>query len=66
MKPKSLTVFVIGCIMFVILYVIVAIIVQCVTGMPLSDSLNAGVFALFGSELAVTGFIKIFKIRKEN
>lgn len=62
---KSLTIFVISCLMFVVLYVIVAIIVQCVTKNALSDSLTMGVFGLFGTELAVSGFIKIFKIRKE-
>ena len=62
---KSLTAFVIGCLMFVVLYVITAIVVQIITGISLSDSLTMGVFALFGTELAVSGFIKIFKIRKE-
>ena len=61
---KSLTAFVIACLGIVILYVITAVIVQCVTGMPLSDSLTMGVFGLFGTELAVSGFIKIFKIKK--
>lgn len=61
---KSLTAFVIGCLMIVVLYVITAILVQIYTGNPLPDSLNQGVLLLFGSELAVTGFIKIFKITK--
>lgn len=61
---KSLTAFVIGCLMIVVLYVITAILVQIYTGNPLPDSLNQGVLLLFGSELAVTGFIKIFKIKK--
>lgn len=61
---KSLTAFVVGCLLFVILYVITAIIVQCYTGIQLSDSLTVGVFGLFGTELAVSGFIKIFKIKK--
>ena len=50
--------------MFVVLYVITAIVVQIYTGNQLPDSLNQGVLLLFGSELAVTGFIKIFKITK--
>lgn len=61
---KSLTAFVIGCLMIVVLYVITAIVVQIYTGQQLPDSLNQGVLLLFGSELAVSGFIKIFKIRK--
>ena len=62
---KSLTACVIASIAFVVLYVIVAIIVQVTTGIQLSDSLTVGVFGLFGTELAVTGFIQIFKIKKE-
>lgn len=50
--------------MIVVLYVITAIVVQIYTGTQLPDSLNQGVLLLFGSELAVTGFIKIFKIKK--
>lgn len=61
---KTLTAFVIGCIALVIIYVITAIAVQIYTGQQLSDSLTMGVFALFGTELAVSGFIKIFKIKK--
>lgn len=61
---KTLTAFVIGCIALVIIYVITAIAVQVYTGQQLSDSLTMGVFALFGTELAVSGFIKIFKIKK--
>ena len=63
---KSLTKAVIACIAFVVLYVVTSIVVQITTGMQLSDSLTVGVFGLFGTELAVTGFIKIFKIKKEN
>ena len=61
---KSLTAFVISCILFIILYVITAIVVKIYTGEQLSDSLTMGVFGLFGTELAVSGFIKIFKIKK--
>ena len=60
---KSLTLFVIACLTLVILYVITAIIVQVYTGKQLSDSLTMGTFALFGTELAVSGSIKIFKIK---
>jgi len=62
---KTLTVVVIICIMIVILYIITAIVLQCVLDKTLPDSLNQGVLLLFGSELAVSGFIKIFKITKE-
>ena len=63
---KSLTIAVISCIAFVVLYTIVAILIQCFTEKTLDPSLTMGVFGLFGTELAVSGFIKIFKIRKEN
>lgn len=65
MQFKTLTVFVCVCLMLVILYVVTAIVVQCMTGMQLSDSLTVGVFGLFGSELAVCGFLKLAKIKKE-
>lgn len=61
---KSLTAFVVGCLLLVILYIITAVVVQVYTGIQLSDSLTVGVFGLFGTELAVSGFIKIFKIKK--
>ena len=61
---KSLTAFVIGCLVLVVLYVVTAVIVQIYTGTPLPDSLNVAVISLFGTELAVSGFIKVFKIKK--
>lgn len=61
---KSLTAFVIGCLVLVVLYVVTAVIVQIYTGIPLPDSLNVAVISLFGTELAVSGFIKVFKIKK--
>lgn len=61
---KTLTLFVIACLILVILYVIAAIVIQVTTEKVLPDSLNQGVLLLFGSELAVSGFIKIFKIKK--
>lgn len=62
---KSLTLFVIACLVLVIAYIVAAIVIQVTTEKVLPDSLNQGVLLLFGSELAVSGFIKIFKIRKE-
>lgn len=62
---KSLTKAVIACVAFVVLYTIVAIVIQCTTEKVLDSSLTMGVYGLFGTELAVSGFIKIFKIRKE-
>lgn len=62
---KSLSIAVIVCVAFVVLYTIVAIVIQCTTEKALDPSLTMGVYGLFGTELAVSGFIKIFKIRKE-
>ena len=64
MRIKSLTIAVLVCIILVILYTITAIVIQCKTGISLDSSLTVGVFGLFGTELAVSGFIKIFKIKK--
>lgn len=60
---KTLTIFVMSCLILVILYVIAAIVIEVTTDKVLPDSLNQGVLLLFGSELAVSGFIKIFKIK---
>lgn len=62
---KSLTLFVIACLVLVIAYIVTAIIVQVITGIQLPDSLTVATLGLFGTELAVCGFLKIFKIRKE-
>jgi hypothetical protein len=61
---KALTIAVISCIAFVVLYTVVAILIQIFTNKILDPSLTVGVFGLFGTELAVSGFIKIFKIKK--
>lgn len=62
---KSLTLFVIACLVLVIAYIIAAIVIEVTTGKVLPDSLTVGTLGLLGTELAVSGFIKIFKIRKE-
>ena len=62
---KSLTLFVIACLVLVIAYIIAAIVIEVTTNKVLPDSLTVGTLGLLGTELAVSGFIKIFKIRKE-
>ena len=62
---KSLTAFVIGCIAIIILYIIIAIILQAVMNVELSTALTAGVFGFFGTELAATAFIRISKNNSE-
>lgn len=62
---RSLTVFVAFCIAMIILYCIVSIAFQYVTGAPLPDSLTMGVFGFFGTELCASCVIKVFKIKRE-
>lgn len=63
---KTLTKFVVFCIAVIILYIITAIMFQYTTGNPLPDSLTMGIFGFFGTELCVSGVLKVFKIKKEN
>lgn len=65
MKVKKLTAFVIFCIATIILYVITDIIVQVVTGNALDPALTVGMFGFFGTELAASCVLKVFRIRKE-
>lgn len=61
---RSLTAFVIGCILIILAYVITAIILQT-QGIELSMALTAGVFGFFGTELAASAFIRISKNKSE-
>lgn len=65
MKVKKLTAFVIFCIATIILYVITDIVVQAVTGNALDPALTVGMFGFFGTELAASCVLKVFRIRKE-
>lgn len=65
MKIKKLTAFVIFCIAMIILYVITAIVVQVVKGYALDTALTVGMFGFFGTELAASCVLKVFRIRKE-
>jgi len=65
MKIKTLTAFVIFCIVMIITYTATAIVFQWITGQMLPDSLTTGIYGFFGTELCVAGVLKIFKIRKE-
>ena len=64
MKMKTLTAFVIFCIVIVIIYIITDIVIQWKTGEALDPTLTSATVGFFGTELAVSGFIRIFKIRK--
>ena len=65
MKIKKLTAFVIFCIATIILYVITDIVVQVATGNALDPALTVGMFGFFGTELAASCVLKVFRIRKE-
>lgn len=57
---KSLTAFVVGCIVIILVYVITAIVLQT-QGVSLDTSLTVGMFGFFGTELAASAFIRISK-----
>ena len=65
MKIKTLTAFVIFCILTIIIYIITAIVLQVTRGVTLEPTLTDGIIKFFGTELCVAGVLKIFKIRKE-
>ena len=48
-----------------IIYTIAEFICSLATGIA-HDTLTGCIFALFGTEIAVCGFIKIFKIKEDN
>lgn len=64
-NSKALTKFVMMSLLIVIIYTIVEFICSLVTGIA-HDTLTGCIFALFGTEIAVCGFIKIFKIKEDN
>ena len=61
---KTLTKFVIISIIIVLIYSVCEFIFSIITGVS-HDVLTGCIFGLFGTEIAVCGFIKIFKIRRE-
>ena len=65
MRMKKLTAFVVFCIAMIVLYVITDIVVQIITGNALDPALTVGMFGFFGTELAASCVLKVFRIRKE-
>lgn len=63
-NQKSLTKFVIISLMIVIIYSICEFVFSILTGIS-HDVLTGCIFALFGTEIAVCGLIKIFKLKEE-
>lgn len=64
-NSESLTKFVMISLLIVIIYTIAEFICSIATGVS-HDTLTGCIFALFGTEIAVCGFIKIFKIKEDN
>ena len=64
-SQKTLTKFVIISILIVIIYSSCEFIFSIISGVS-HEVLTTCIFALFGTELAACGFIKIFKIGKES
>lgn len=63
-SQKSLTKFVIISLSIVIIYTICEFIVSTLTGVY-HDVLTGFIFGLFGTEIAVCGYIKIFKLKED-
>lgn len=63
-SQKTLTKFVIISLIIVIIYSICEFIFAITTGIS-HDILTGCIFALFGTEIATCGFIKIFKLKEE-
>ena len=63
---NTLTKFVVFCIGTIIVYVLGAIAFQYFTHEPLPDSITVGMFGFFGTELCVTGLLKIIKIKEDD
>lgn len=63
-NSQSLTKFVMISLLIVIIYTIAEFICSIASGV-VHDTLTSCIFALFGTEIAVCGFIKIFKIKEE-
>ena len=64
-SQKSLTKFVIISLIIVIIYSICEFVFAITSGIS-HDILTGCIFGLFGTEIAVCGFIKIFKIKGGN
>lgn len=67
MKKGNFSKICVACsILFIVIYVIVSLVLQFTIQMPVDSTLTTCVFGFFGTELAVSGFIKIGKVKNEN
>lgn len=65
-KMSDLDKYLIFCFAVILLYTIVGIIFQWVTGIELSTSLTVGVYGFFGGEITLLAMIKRLKLKKED
>lgn len=61
----SLSIYVTLSIVFVVLYTVAEFLISVFTGIS-HDTLTTCVYAFFGTEVGACGFIKIFKLRKDD
>lgn len=63
-KLSALDKYLIFCFTVIILYTIVGVVFQWVTGIELSTSLTVGVYGFFGGEITLLAMIKRLKLKK--
>lgn len=62
---RDLTKFIIFSFAMTIIYTVIAIVFQGITGETLSDTLTTCFFAVYGGEVLSCALIKVFKLKKE-
>lgn len=63
---RSLSIFLIISFILITLYVLSQILLLIFIGVSCSDVLTGCIFAFFGTEIASTAFIKIYKLKGDN
>lgn len=64
-SARDLTKFIIFSFAMTIIYTVIAILFQAITGNALSETLTTCYFAVYGGEVLSCALIKVFKIRRE-
>ena len=65
-SARDLTKFIIFSFAMTIIYTVIAILFQAITGNALSETLTTCYFAVYGGEVLSCALIKVFKLKKEN
>lgn len=67
MKKGNFSKICVACsILFIVIYVIVSLVLQFTIQMPVDSTLTTCVFGFFGTELAVSGLIKMGKVKNQD